>query len=55
MTEANDESGVGLSDASLSRGRREMLDLVNRLHSTGYVDLDVICRTSLADQSQSSS
>ncbi|KAJ3539480.1 hypothetical protein NMY22_g4720 [Coprinellus aureogranulatus] len=29
------ESGVGLSDAQLSPSRRQMLDLVNRLHSTG--------------------
>ena len=29
-------NGVGLSDPQLSHGRRTMLDLVNRLHSTGY-------------------
>lgn len=28
--------GVGLSDPQYSRGRRKFLDLVNRLHSTGY-------------------
>jgi hypothetical protein len=28
--------GVGLSDPQLSHGRRKMLDMVNRLHSTGY-------------------
>jgi hypothetical protein len=27
--------GVGLSDPQLSKGRRRMLDMVNRLHSTG--------------------
>lgn len=27
--------GVGLSNPQLSHGRRRMLDLVNRLHSTG--------------------
>jgi hypothetical protein len=31
----DDASGVGLSDPQLSQGRRRMLDLVNRLHSTG--------------------
>ena len=30
-------AGVGLSNPLLSQGRRQMLDLVNRLHSTGYV------------------
>jgi len=34
---SDDEVGVGLSDPQLSDGRRRMLDLVNRLHSTGYV------------------
>jgi hypothetical protein len=29
--------GVGLSNPQLSHGRRKMLDLVNKLHSTGYV------------------
>ena len=28
---------VGLSDPHLSQGRRRMLDLVNRLHSTGSI------------------
>ncbi|THH15705.1 hypothetical protein EUX98_g9424 [Antrodiella citrinella] len=35
-----DSVGVGLSDPELSSGRRKMLDLVNRLHSTG-VQLDI--------------
>ncbi|PCH35504.1 hypothetical protein WOLCODRAFT_145834 [Wolfiporia cocos MD-104 SS10] len=38
-------SGLGLSDPVYSAGRRKMLDLVNRLHSTGVqrdVDLPVI-------------
>jgi len=30
-------ASVGLSDPQLSGSRRRMLDLVNRLHSTGYV------------------
>jgi len=30
-------AGVGLSNPQLSQGRRRMLDLVNRLHSTGSV------------------
>ena len=30
-------AGVGLSNPKLSHGRRQMLDLVNRLHSTGQV------------------
>ncbi|KAF9558114.1 hypothetical protein CPC08DRAFT_639388 [Agrocybe pediades] len=35
-------SGVGLSNVQLSRTRRRMLDLVNRLHSTGVqVDIDL--------------
>ena len=29
--------GVGLSNPKLSHGRRKMLDLVNKLHSTGSV------------------
>ena len=29
--------GIGLSDPELSQDRRVMLDLVNRLHSTGSV------------------
>jgi methenyltetrahydromethanopterin cyclohydrolase len=28
---------VGLSSAQYAQGRRRMLDLVNRLHSTGFV------------------
>ncbi|KAJ2918308.1 hypothetical protein MD484_g2118, partial [Candolleomyces efflorescens] len=36
------EAGVGLSDAQLSQSRRQMLDLVNRLQSTGVqVDIDL--------------
>ncbi|KAJ2930159.1 hypothetical protein H1R20_g6940, partial [Candolleomyces eurysporus] len=36
------EAGVGLSDAHLSQSRRQMLDLVNRLQSTGVqVDIDL--------------
>ncbi|KII95434.1 hypothetical protein PLICRDRAFT_25913 [Plicaturopsis crispa FD-325 SS-3] len=35
-------SGVGLSDRQLSQGRRNLLDLVNRLHSTGVqIDMDL--------------
>ncbi|KAI0782967.1 P-loop containing nucleoside triphosphate hydrolase protein [Abortiporus biennis] len=34
------DKGVGLSDPHLASGRRKMLDLVNRLHSTG-VQLDI--------------
>jgi hypothetical protein len=29
--------GIGLCDPELSQRRRDMLDLVNRLHSTGSV------------------
>ena len=29
-------NAVGLSDPQYSQGRRRMLDLVNRLHSTGF-------------------
>lgn len=31
----NRDLGVGLADAQLALSRRRMLDLVNRLHSTG--------------------
>ncbi|KAF8911682.1 P-loop containing nucleoside triphosphate hydrolase protein [Gymnopilus junonius] len=35
-------AGVGLSNPQLSHGRRKMLDLVNKLHSTGVqVDIDL--------------
>ncbi|KAJ3504231.1 hypothetical protein NLJ89_g8043 [Agrocybe chaxingu] len=35
-------TGVGLANPQLSHGRRQMLDLVNRLHSTGVqVDIDL--------------
>lgn len=30
-------NGVGLSNPQLAHGRRTMLDLVNRLHSTGSI------------------
>ena len=33
--EDEEDVGVGLSDRKLSEGRRHMLDLINRLHSTG--------------------
>ncbi|KAH7929544.1 hypothetical protein BV22DRAFT_1102356 [Leucogyrophana mollusca] len=37
-----EEDGVGLSDPELSRDRRKMLDLVNRLHNTGVnTDMDL--------------
>ena len=35
-------AGVGLSNPKLSHGRRQMLDLVNRLHSTGQVWVPVL-------------
>ncbi|RXW23695.1 hypothetical protein EST38_g2159 [Candolleomyces aberdarensis] len=42
QTELKAQSGVGLSDAQLSLSRRQTLDLVNRLHSTGVqVDIDL--------------
>lgn len=31
--------GVSLSNPQMSQSRRKMLDLVNRLHSTGYVSV----------------
>jgi len=34
---SSSDNGVGLSNPQLSTGRRRMLDLVNKLHSTGYV------------------
>ena len=37
MSNGNDIASVGLSNPQLSQGRRRMLDLVNRLHSTGLV------------------
>ena len=33
----NVDGGVGLSNPRLSQSRRRMLDLVNKLHSTGCV------------------
>ncbi|KAJ7587407.1 P-loop containing nucleoside triphosphate hydrolase protein [Mycena floridula] len=42
MTDDVPLEGVGLSNPQLSQGRRRMLDLVNRLHSTGVqVDIDL--------------
>ncbi|KAJ2922809.1 hypothetical protein H1R20_g14301, partial [Candolleomyces eurysporus] len=42
QAELKAQSGVGLSDAQLSQSRRQTLDLVNRLHSTGVqVDIDL--------------
>ncbi|KAF7317583.1 hypothetical protein MKEN_00845300 [Mycena kentingensis (nom. inval.)] len=39
---AEADSGVGLSDPSMAHGRRQMLDLVNRLHNTGVqTDIDL--------------
>ena len=35
-------NGVGLSNPQLAQGRRTMLDLVNRLHSTGSVFFSVL-------------
>jgi len=35
--------GVGLSNPQLSHGRRKMLDLVNKLHSTGCVPYFYFC------------
>ncbi|KAF8805241.1 hypothetical protein BYT27DRAFT_7224945 [Phlegmacium glaucopus] len=41
-SDSGDDVGVGLSNPQLSQGRRMMLDLVNRLHSTGVqVDIDL--------------
>ncbi|KAL1690988.1 P-loop containing nucleoside triphosphate hydrolase protein [Schizophyllum commune] len=37
-----DHAGVGLSDPTVGKGRRAMLDLVNKLHSTGPSDLPQI-------------
>lgn len=33
----SEDNGVGLSDSTLSQHRRKMLDLINRLHTTGLV------------------
>jgi Dynamin family len=38
-------NGVGLSNPQLAQGRRTMLDLVNRLHSTGSV---IVCKLFLS-------
>ncbi|KAJ7648288.1 P-loop containing nucleoside triphosphate hydrolase protein [Mycena polygramma] len=41
-TDRDSASGFGLSNPSLSEGRRRMLDLVNRLHNTGVqIDIDL--------------
>ena len=37
FSESNFDVGVALSNPKLSHGRRKMLDLVNKLHSTGSV------------------
>lgn len=42
--------GVGLSDPSYSQSRRKMLDLINRLHGTGYVRPMLMGKT-VTDQS----
>lgn len=36
------QSGVGLSNSQLNQGRRRTLDLVNKLHSTGYASFMVM-------------
>ena len=41
LSQSSDD-GVGLSNPQLAQGRRTMLDLVNRLHSTGSVYLIVL-------------
>lgn len=38
----SEDNGVGLSDSTLSQHRRKMLDLINRLHTTGVqTDMDL--------------
>ena len=44
---ANHDVGVGLSDPQVAQGRRRMLDLVNRLHSTGWAVL-LFCKVTLS-------
>ncbi|KAJ7215356.1 P-loop containing nucleoside triphosphate hydrolase protein [Mycena pura] len=40
--DSGNDHGVGLSDPVISQARRRMLDLVNRLHSTGVqIDIDL--------------
>lgn len=34
----NQVTGVGLSNPEVGQTRRKILELVNRLHNTGYVD-----------------
>lgn len=42
FSEPEPATGVGLSNPQLSQSRRRLLDLVNRLHSTGVqVDIDL--------------
>ncbi|KAF8199727.1 P-loop containing nucleoside triphosphate hydrolase protein [Pholiota molesta] len=41
-SDSPESGGLGLSNAQLSHGRRRMLDVVNKLHSTGVqVDIDL--------------
>ncbi|CCM06033.1 uncharacterized protein FIBRA_08279 [Fibroporia radiculosa] len=50
--DSSDGDGVGLSDPRLSSGRRQMLDLVNGLHSTGVqVDIDLPMTAVIGSQS----
>lgn len=39
------DRGVGLSDPDQSAGRRRMLELVNRLHNTGWASLSEVMNT----------
>jgi hypothetical protein len=39
--------GVGLSDPRLSQDRRRMLDVINDMHSKGYVNSCTICESML--------
>jgi hypothetical protein len=48
ITSTEEGPGVGLSNPQLSQGRRRMLDLVNRLHTTGYVVVAVSCQSLLS-------
>lgn len=42
VTSERPNAGVGLSNPQMSQSRRKMLDLVNRLHSTGVqIDIDL--------------
>lgn len=51
LSEVN--GGVGLSDPVHSAGRRKMLDLVNRLHSTGYVADSIVAYLHLSKEPHS--